>query len=267
MTADERLFMIRLKVERAKHHIEDLQLCVRGFLDSKPYEVRTKDDPETGKRIYYISRVDPVPLTVAAIAGDILQNLRSALDHTAYQIASVGAGGAPPKPWEIQYPIADDATKYRDLRNRTVQGARQDGLDAIDATKPYKGGNDTIWRIHRLNNIDKHRLLLTIGSAFRSLNLSPLIQSSVRKGAPEWVKNIPIPPVYIKPADRLFPLKVGDELFIDAIGHEIHEKMDFRFDVAFGEPGIVEGEPLLETLQQMTELVDGIVSGFKPVLA
>jgi hypothetical protein len=136
----DRLIGCRAKIERAKRHIDDLQLAVRRFLDSRPYEVRTKDDPKMGKRIYYVSRVDPMPRAIAAITGDVLQNLRSTLDYIAYQAVTVGLGVPPAKPWEVEYPVADDASKYPDLRDRKVKGAKQDALDAIDATKPYKGG-------------------------------------------------------------------------------------------------------------------------------
>jgi hypothetical protein len=71
---------------------------------------------------------------------------------------------------------------------------------------------------------------------------------------------------YVRPADKLFPLKVGDELFIDASDAEPVEKMQFVFEVAFGEPQIAEGEPLLETLRELTKLVDSIVPGFEPLL-
>ena len=40
---------------------------------------------------------------------------------------------------------------------------RQEAVKAIDRLKPYGGGNDFLWRLHGLNNIDRHRLLFTVG--------------------------------------------------------------------------------------------------------
>jgi hypothetical protein len=71
---------------------------------------------------------------------------------------------------------------------------------------------------------------------------------------------------FFKPADRLCPLKAGDELFIDMPDAEVDEKLEFRFDVAFSEPQISEGDPVLETLQQIVDLVDGLLTGFAPLL-
>src|SRR5438309_1587988 len=143
----------------------------------------------------------------------------------------------------------------RDLSKAYVQlkGARPDAIKAIDATKPYKGGDDALWRLHHLNNIDKHRLLLTVGSALRSVDFEPITRliTGFAKSAP----------LYIKPADRKFPLKVRDRLYAG-----IYEGMSFRLDVALGEPQIVEGESLLETVQHMADAVDGLIGGFKPLL-
>ena len=77
---------------------------------------------------------------------------------------------------------------------------------------------------------------------------------------------LPVINVYVRPADRLFPLKAGDKLFIDGPDAEVNEKMDFRFDVAFGESQIIDGAPLIETLDQMTNLVDNIILGFRQLL-
>ena len=49
-----------------------------------------------------------------------------------------------------------------------MEGMRK---QAIDAVKPYKGGNDSLWRLHQLNLADKHRFLITVGSQLWSIDL------------------------------------------------------------------------------------------------
>ncbi len=73
--------------------------------------------------------------------------------------------------------------------------------------------------------------------------------------------------LFLKPADRDFPLKPGHELFVDAPDAEADEKMQFRFEIAFGEPQIAEGEPLLDTLHQTATSVEEIVTSFRRFLA
>jgi hypothetical protein len=62
---------------------------------------------------------------------------------------------------------------------------RQEAIDAIDATKPYAGGNDALWRIHKLNNVDKHRLLITVGSMVRSVDIGSDMTRRMRKAFPD----------------------------------------------------------------------------------
>ena len=74
MTADERLALVRLKIERADEHIADLQAKIRSFFDSNPYKIATKRDPNTRQLIYYVDSVEPVPVAFTTITGDILNN-------------------------------------------------------------------------------------------------------------------------------------------------------------------------------------------------
>jgi hypothetical protein len=97
-----------------------------------------------------------VPVEIALIAGDAIQNLVSALDHLAYQLVMVGSNDNPPNRKWIYFPIADDAAKYESKKLIRIEGARESAIKAIDALKPYKGGNDRLWALYRLNSIDKH---------------------------------------------------------------------------------------------------------------
>ncbi len=49
-------------------------------------------------------------------------------------------------------------------KRRRIQGARREAIEAIDALKPYKGGNDPLWLLRRLDNTDKHSFILPIGA-------------------------------------------------------------------------------------------------------
>jgi hypothetical protein len=256
---------LRIKIERAKEQFSDLQSEISAFRNTCPYKVSTKRNPQTRQLIYYLSSVNPVPDRIAAMAGEIIQDLRSSLDHLAYALWIVGTGnpfGAPAR--HVQFPIYDSAERYIAGAAGQVQGLRESAIKAIDAVKPYKGGNDTPWVIHKLNNIDKHRFVILVGSAFRSVDLGAHAIASFRKAFPDF----PVPDLhaFFKPADRLFPLKEGDELLIDAVDAEVNDKMHFQFEVAFGESGILEGESLIETLKSMADVVENLLTDFEPFL-
>jgi hypothetical protein len=270
VTADERLALIRAKTDRAKKHITDLVAELRAFRDVKPLAIGTKRNPQTRQLIYYVTSIQETPPSIPGILGDILQNLRSALDHLAYQLVLVGTGSAATDA-HVYFPIADDIARYENAkRSGQLKGMRPAAVSAIDAVRPYKGGNDTLWRLHRLNNIDKHRVvILAIGAGFEGFDVGAHLQRQLERSQPDFASKVrgAFPPMFLKPADRQFPLKGGDELFIDGPDAEPNPAMQFRFDVAFGEPGIVEGEPLLRTVQEMAREVDEIVARFGPLLA
>jgi hypothetical protein len=80
-------------------------------------------------------------------------------------------GRPPANPRSVSFPIAESLAKYSDLRDKSVRGARPEALRAIDALKPYRGGNDGFFQLHQLGIIDKHRMLLTVGAAFSSMDI------------------------------------------------------------------------------------------------
>jgi len=90
--------------------------------------------------VYYLSKVQPIPATIAPIAGDAIQNLRTALDHLAWQLFQIGTGGAIINR-KVYFPIADDATKYAAYLSR-LSGFRLDAITTLRTIEPYKGGKD-----------------------------------------------------------------------------------------------------------------------------
>jgi hypothetical protein len=268
MSADEQITLLQTKVERAKHHISDLQALIQRFMGTRPFVIKTKEDPQTNQRVYYVeSFTDPGP-EFSVLTGDVLHNLRSALDHLAYRLVCVGLNGTPTDPWNIAYPIADSVDAYPALRDRRVEHVREEAKQAIDATTPYRGGNDMLWRLHKLSNIDKHRLLLTVASRPRAVDLGGCTFRKMCEQFPDIAKNFKPDSLsaFFIVADRPFPLQQGYECFREPIDRKPDEHLKLSFDIAIGEPGVMEGEPVIETLQQMANLVDKLISHFKPYL-
>lgn len=161
---------IRSKIGRAKKHINDFRIATTEFNKTKPCNVVIERDPETGKLIYTVTKVDPIPPQLRIIAGDAIQNLRSALDYIVYALVYAHSGKRSTK---VEFPISDCEPLTEKQQSRfagKVEGMRQDAIEAIQRIKPYKGGDDTLWRLHRLNIIDKHRLLTAASLAVSLIN-------------------------------------------------------------------------------------------------
>jgi hypothetical protein len=263
MSAD-RLRHIHLKVERAKRHRAELEGELSKYLESGPYKIGVKR-AEDDRPVYHIVSAAPVPDFIALSAGDALQNLMSALDHLAYQLVAVDAGGTPPNPNWTYFPIADDKETYEAKKAGKMRGAAAATLDAVDTLRPYRGGNDTLWKLYRLNNIEKHRLLFTVGSQAAGIHLGQLLTPFLAGSfPPEAIELLSGMDHYLVPADRGFPLLPGFELYIGAPGEPANEKLQFRFTVVLDEPGIAEGEPILELVDTATGAVEEAVARLSP---
>jgi hypothetical protein len=261
---------VRIRIERAKKHIVDLNVVISAFYATYPYEIIANRDPNTRKPVYQLGRVNPMSGDLSAIAGDALQNLRGALDHLAWLL--VLANNRSPDE-RTYFPISEDFPKHMAKQSGVVQNFGSAAAQIWDGVKPYKGGNDDLWLLNKLNNIQKHRPLLTVGAAYRAADIGPIISASLEAAfrqipsdkLPAGFK-IPAINLNLKPADRMCPLKAGDVLFTDTPDAEIHKNMKFTFEVAFGEAQVAEGDPVLETLHKLVQLVDGIVTQFATLL-
>lgn len=256
---------IRAKVTRAKQHIQDFQLGLISFQGSRPYRIGLKEDASTGKRTYYVAELREVPLELTAIAADVLQNLRSALDHIAYQLVLDSRAGTEPD-WLVYYPITPTASDYPSRRTGTIKSIRQDAIDAIDATEPYKGGKGHgLWQLNALNKVDKHQLLIAAASFHQAVDLSGFFKRGLRELGNDRAAQI-VPGIFLPVADKLLGLKVGDELYSEPLSlkkPEVDEHPNFAFGVSINAPGIVECEPAIKTLQDLTNLIDGVVASFE----
>ncbi len=221
----------------ADQHISTLESAVENLfnsLDSSP--IASRHAPEGDTITYFVRELPAIPPTVALIAGDVLHNLHAALDYIAYGLIPAADR---PNARNNKFPIAHSAKDFPSLVGKLVPGLGNFAMEALWRLRPYKGGNEYLWHLHRLNNIDKHRLLLTFGfmCVGRSLTADEKLAAKAsgrhRPGKSYVVAK--------RPSDTPIILSPGDELL--TVGAS-EPPVGFRFDVAIREAGIPEGMPL-----------------------
>jgi hypothetical protein len=110
----------------------------------------------------------PISPQLSILAGEILHHLRSALDHVVWAIAKHPVSGPNTR---LQFPVMDTPKKYRDAwKTDTLKGVPEKYRDVIESVQPYKSDpieNSVLAVIHKLDIIDKHRLLLLAVTAMR----------------------------------------------------------------------------------------------------
>jgi hypothetical protein len=264
----ERLQGPREKVARAKEHVNDLNTKIAEFLASNPYAVVREVETETGDHVWRIKVREQPPQRLATIAGDAVHNLRSALDLLVGQLVEAN-GNTPGK--GTMFPIGGSQTEYESARGqRYIKGVSGAAQKAIDALKPYEGGNEALWRLHRLDANDKHQRLAVVGAAHVDVmtNLAARFFQEFAREHGEEISLDEIPKYSIKPADTQFPIEDGDEIFrvAKAANPEMQENPEFGFQVALSDGEVVQGEPVIPTLTQLADYVENLVKGFAPLL-
>ena len=151
------------KLRRANRHLQALSRASQRFKDGNPYRldfsIVREQDGTYG--VIKIKVLKPVPGSLGLIAGDICNNLRSALDHLLWRLRT---DVQPSFDGSIYFPIIEtepDISFYQKAANdiarlTRIQKAKIEGL------QPYKRGNNFLAILKKLNNRDKHRLIPVI---------------------------------------------------------------------------------------------------------
>lgn len=243
----------KLKIKRAKKHFKELETEINNFFANEPFKI-VKQEARNGDLLYRVIISDQIPVEWSSIIGDIIHNLRSALDYLAWQLV-LQNGGTPGK--NTYFPIGSSPKKYNNTVRGSLKGASKDAMELVKSLQPYPGGNDLLVQIHALDIHDKHRLNLIVGSAHRHILFTPKLEA-------DWIpEDFPFPEIALNPKERQFPLVNGAHIFtVKKEARDLPSKFEFVFELAFGDVDEVKGRPLGETLGKMIEHVDGVVNKF-----
>ena len=160
----------RAKIERAHEHGKGLQAEVDFALrpESKLIQLGAKLDRQSGYHVYRVATMPEAWMRRAGLViGDIVHNLRSALDHLFWQLYCAHHG-VPQDEWEaikVQFPIDDKPKTFAKRRKDRFDKIPDRQWTIIARAQPYEGPDmDTvaIKMIRDLSNRDKHRVLTPI---------------------------------------------------------------------------------------------------------
>jgi hypothetical protein len=161
---------VDLKIGRAESHLADLKEAIGAVLKPDAYSFTMEFDQKAQKHALIVHGLPAIPPEWTLATGETLYNLRSALDHLAWQLVMLD-GGTPGE--HTQFPIRETPfDKNGDLLRARIQPTISSAqiLDLLEEVQPYRGPmgepadptRSPLLRLHKLNNVDKHRLLLVI---------------------------------------------------------------------------------------------------------
>jgi hypothetical protein len=152
----------RLKIDRAKHHIAELESVISAL--PKSYTATVEINPNGGNEVlkHDLRDRDKVINDIALTLGDAIHNLHCALDHAWMSVLTKLCPASINN--QTKFPIFPVRKQVEAaLRGVEIDSTSTALFDLVlDQIKPYEGGNDSIWGIHILDIDDKHRLLLPV---------------------------------------------------------------------------------------------------------
>jgi hypothetical protein len=215
-----------IKIQRARKHLAKLETASAAFVSSRPVKFKVETiESDSGRSFNFQMHMDAVPDDVGAIVGDVIHNLRAALDLTAADV--VRSAGEDDK--KVSFPFCEGEEDLDGIiKRRNFDKAGAEAVALLRTLKPYRDGNLALRVIHDLDIHDKHRALVPTAMSAAS----PIVRMWDDDGTinPQIIGD-PASPNEIK---IMFPKEVG-----------------------------LQGRELISTLHELVQLVEGIVEAFR----
>lgn len=245
MRAD--LLEAKAAIDWAKSQSDIVVRRIGEWIESGPYQVVPEIDSQTGEQLFKAKAIHKLPLEFNAGVGAIVNMFRSSLDliasvlHTRHRITTV-------KIDDVYFPIAKSAAVFASGRgykgHKFVKALPLREQTIIENLKPYTGGDDLLYALHKMDITRKHRALLGVSHPMRSV------------GAMRWGG--------IDPDLKI--VWVRDSLENDAvIAHAprgSYHKLTLRVDVTFRDAHTLTGKPVGGGLRDFARLTQSILKDF-----
>jgi hypothetical protein len=219
---------------------------IQSWVQKNIYVAIEQSDASTPNDIVVAVEKEFFPLSFMVEAGAYLNTLRSSLDILAYTLA---VRHSVPKPDDVYFPIA---TSEKVFVSGGYKGAEfikalpQSERAKIEALKPYQGGNELLWSLHRLDIMRKHKRLISPAIRPRTITVfgwGDLADVFTPVGG------------YVGVHDKTV-------LGLLAKSRRGDPQINCTPYIAFNEPNLLGQKPVIEVLREFAALASGIIKKF-----
>jgi len=258
------------KLWRAEQNFKLLDDEIGSYLDRhvEPIARVGEFNPDTNRMVWSFGAVEQPNLILSAVIGDFIHDLRSTLDHLAFELSFLDTGGVIPNR-KIAFPCCDTRADWdSNLTNAKLKGINKKHRAMIYKAQPCYRRKDAptnprtiaqrrgraLADLEHFWNDDKHRTLQPVASALAHLHGEII---AIRDCVPRGSLHI----------DRQVfgrPLEQGAEPFwmpVRPTGPNPEVEMDLQIAVRVT---FRNGLPALEILSRLGKWVAGLVEWFIP---
>ena len=255
---DQSLIGPRAKISRAVQGVNHLAAELSAFASTTPYQIIIYDDLDTRHRIFQVRVLRQPPAELGVLIGEIVHNLRSALDHVACILPLKEGALRHAKPFFPIYLRRDPDPSNRQLscftKGHRLMGITDEAFAIVESLQPYHRTQDPerdpLAVLEALWNWDKHNALHIVGAAL----IPPQIQGQIVGDAVSFAEAGPV-------HDGKVIAKLPIEGFTVVNDNPEPMNLGFAIHPAFGPGGPAAGELIGSTLGPLCEYVAVNVMG------
>ena len=151
---------VNAKIQRAQDKIEQLAKDIADSCEAQRSLFSEELRPDVGDKIWVFRGETPiVPIEYSVRLGEVIYNLRSALDQLVWQLvhANYRAPGR-----HNEFPILNDESRFNEAVKSKLKGVSQKSLSKIKEMQPFSENDEwgALKTLHSLCNTDKHRIVI-----------------------------------------------------------------------------------------------------------
>lgn len=238
----------KLKIERARTLIAELYTVLNPYIQSGPIEINECMHSNGGKSIS-MHMSAPLPAVVSTITGDVIHNLRSALDLLVCDLVRLNR--EQPKR-NNSYP-----TSQHGFANQTA-GISPEAAKFLVRVRTASSWNKVIWAMHQLDLLDKHNTVLAVTGA--TVSIYAQVGMPFLSWGPTPDNAIPFPGTVGAPSGIRNVFLSEREVEVYRTSPWIDEQIRIKVTPVFAPTLPIEGEPLMDMLQLFGGVVERIVT-------
>lgn len=166
------------KLDRAKVLTRQIQNRIAEATDPDGFFIEYRATSGGIHHEWHLTYINEIDSDISLLLGDALHNYRSALDHVAWELTTLGKG----TPGESTFfPLRLQPRKRRDRVSTVEAVADSEIVDFIDKLQPFQGAghNEPLHTLHALNIHDKHRSLLINVRTVRNVMISSPVDTVI----------------------------------------------------------------------------------------
>ncbi|WDF35065.1 hypothetical protein PTW37_16300 (plasmid) [Arthrobacter agilis] len=187
------LDLLTARLKRAQDHYLSFGQTWAEYLETRPHKL----DPVTeagGVVVVRLRRLRPLPIELSIVLGELLYELRAALDNCLYAVAVLVSGqNPPPSAGRLEWPIRITSDEWKSQSKR-YQDLPPLIVECLELIQPYNAkvpSWNSLAILHELARIDRHRSPHGLGLyvAERHLFVDQAVVEVVDRGAPGIVED------------------------------------------------------------------------------